>query len=83
MNDGSMFAGLMDYGGTEGDLDFYKKHPAIVFDREPVTDAAGNTVYRDGVYKIISVFKTNTLSSHGEFFNYMVGNFHNNDKEFC
>ena len=82
MNDGSMFAGLMDYGGTEGDLDFYKKHPTIVFDREPVTDAAGNTVYRDGVYKIISVFKTNTLSSHGEFFNYMVGNFHNNDKEF-
>ena len=33
------------------------------------------------MYKIISVFKTNTLMSHGEFFNYMVGNFQN-DKDF-
>ena len=72
MNDGSMFGNLMDYGGTEADIDFYKKHATIKFD----------TPQGDGVYKIISVFKTNTLSSHGEFFNYMVGNFHNNDKEF-
>ena len=69
MNDGSMFAGLMDYGGTEGNLDFYKKHPTIEFD----------TPQGDGVYKIISVFKTNT--AHGEPFNYMVGNFQN-DKDF-
>ena len=81
MNDGSMFAGLMEYGGTEGNLDYYKKHPSIIFDKEPVKDSAGNTVYRDGVYKIISVYKTNTLSAHGEFFNYMVGNFQN-DKDF-
>ena len=71
MNDGSMFAGLMDYGGTEGDLDFYKKHPTIKFD----------TPQGDGVYKIISVYKTNTLSAHGEFFKYMVGDFQN-DKDF-
>ena len=32
-------------------------------------------------YKIISVFKTNTLSSQGEFFNYMVGDFQN-EKDF-
>ncbi len=81
MNDGSMFAGLMEYGGTSGNLDYYKKHPTIIFDREPVTDGDGNEVTRDGVYKIISVFKTNTLSGHGEFFNYMVGNFQN-DKDF-
>ena len=71
MNDGSMFGGLMDYGGTEGDLDFYKKHAVIEFD----------TPQGDGVYKIISVFKTNTPSAHGEPFNYMVGNFQN-DKDF-
>ena len=71
MNDGSMFAGLMDYGGTEGNLDFYKKHPTIEFD----------TPQGDGVYKIISVFKTNTLSAHGEPFKYMIGDFQN-EKDF-
>ena len=71
MNDGSMFGDLMSYGGTEGDLDFYKDHPTFTFD----------TPQGDGVYKIISYYKTNTLSSHGEFFNYMVGNFQN-EKDF-
>lgn len=71
MNDGSMFGELMNYGGTEADMDFYKKHATIKFD----------TPQGDGVYKIISVYKTNTLSAHGEFFNYMVGNFQN-DKDF-
>ena len=71
MNDGSMFGNLMKYGGTVGDLEFYQKHPTIVFD----------TPQGDGVYKIISVFKTNTLSAHGKFFNYMVGNFQN-EKDF-
>lgn len=71
MNDGSMFGNLMYYGGTTGDLSFYKKSPTIKFD----------TPQSDGVYKIISVFKTNTLSSHGEFFNYMIGDFQN-EKDF-
>ncbi len=71
MNDGSMFGDLMEYGGTEGNLDFYKEHPTVVFD----------TPQGDGVYKIISVYKTNTLSAHGEFFNYMVGDFQN-EKDF-
>ncbi len=71
MNDGSMFGNLLNYGGTTGNLDFYKKSPTIRFD----------TPDGDGTYKIISVFKTNTLSSHGEFFNYMVGNFQN-EKDF-
>lgn len=71
MNDGSMFGDLMKYGGTTGNLDFYKKAPTIEFD----------TPDGNGTYKIISVFKTNTLSSHGEFFNYMVGNFQN-EKDF-
>ncbi len=71
MNDGSMFGNLLKYGTTSGDLDFYKSAPVIYFD----------TPDGDGVYKIISVFKTNSLSSQGEFFNYMIGNF-NSDSEF-
>ncbi len=71
MNDGSMFGNLMDYGGTSPDLDFYKEAPTIRFD----------TPQAAGTYKIISVFKTNTLSSQGEFFNYMIGNFQN-EKDF-
>lgn len=71
MNDGSMFGELMGYGGYEGDLDYYKDHSTVIF----------NTPQGDGVYKIISVYKTNTLSAHGEFFNYMVGDFQN-EKDF-
>lgn len=71
MNDGSMFGELMKYGGTTGNLDFYKESPTIEFD----------TPDGNGVYKIISVFKTSTLSTHGEFFNYMVGDFQN-EKDF-
>lgn len=71
MNDGSMFGNLLKYGGTSGNLDFYKTAPTIEFD----------TPEGNGVYKIISVFKTNTLSSQGEFFNYMVGDFQN-EKDF-
>lgn len=71
MNDGSMFHALMDYGGLDGDIDFYKEHPIIKF----------NTPEEDAEWKIISVFKTSTLFSHGEFFNYMQGTF-NSDAEF-
>lgn len=71
MNDGSMFGNLLNYGKTTGELSFYKKTPTITFD----------TPDGDATYKIISVFKTNSLSAHGEFFNYMIGNF-NSDSEF-
>lgn len=71
IQDGSMFGDLMKYGGTTGNLDFYKKSPTIEFD----------TPEAQGTYKIISVFKTNTLSSQGEFFNYMIGDFQN-EKDF-
>lgn len=71
MNDGTMFGNLLKYGGTTGDLGFYKKSPVVTF----------NTPSGDAKYKIISVFKTNTLSSQGEFFNYMIGNFQN-EKDF-
>ena len=71
MNDGSMFQNLMYYGKYEGDLDFYKETPTIHFD----------TPEGDGVYKIISVFKTNTLESQGKFFNYLTGSF-DSDAEF-
>lgn len=65
MTDGSMFHSLVDYGALKGNLDYYKKHPVIEF----------NTPEGDQSYKIISVFKTNTLFDHGEFFNYMQGTF--------
>lgn len=71
MNDGTMFADMLKYGGYSIDMDFYKKAPTITF----------NTPEGNGTYKIISVFKTNTLSSHGEFFNYMIGAFQN-EKDF-
>lgn len=65
IRDGSMFHQLVNYGDLKGDLDFYKEHPIIEF----------NTPEGDEQYKIISVFKTNTLYEHGEFFNYMQGSF--------
>ncbi|MBQ6387576.1 MAG: class B sortase [Ruminococcus sp.] len=71
MNDGSMFGNLMSYAGMSANLDFYKEAPVVEFD----------TPKADGKYKIISVFKTNTLSSQGEFFNYMIGSFQN-EKDF-
>ena len=71
MNDGSMFGNLLNYGVTSPNMDFYKKTPTVEFD----------TPDGQATYKIISVFKTNTLSAHGEFFNYMVGDFQN-EKDF-
>ncbi|WP_316631656.1 class B sortase [uncultured Ruminococcus sp.] len=74
MLDGSMFAGLLGYspkGDLKGDLEFYQDHPVITF----------NTPDGDAKYKIISVFKTSTRYEHGEFFNYMQGEF-NSDAEF-
>ncbi len=65
IRDGSMFHSLVNYGDTKGNLDYYKKHPIIEF----------NTPEGDQKYKIISVFKTNTLYDHGYFFNYMQGTF--------
>ena len=66
IRDGSMFHSLLDYSkGLEGNLEYYKKHPIIEF----------NTPEGDAKYKIISVFKTSTLYAHGEFFNYMQGEF--------
>ena len=74
MNDGSMFAGMMKYspkGDLKGVLEYYQEHPVIIF----------NTPDGDAKYKIISVFKTSTRYEHGEFFNYMQGEF-NSDAEF-
>ncbi|MGN0518191.1 MAG: class B sortase [Acutalibacteraceae bacterium] len=61
MNDGSMFADITKYQY----MDYYSKSPTITF----------NTIYSDAEWKVISVFKTNTLSEHGEFFNYLRGEF--------
>ena len=74
MNDGSMFAGMLKYspkGDLKGDLEYYQEHPVITF----------NTPDGDAKYKIISVYKTSTRYEHGEFFNYMQGEF-NSDAEF-
>ncbi len=61
MKDGQMFAELLKFS----DLDFYKQNPIIEFD----------TPDEKGIYKIISVFKTNTLPEHGKIFNYLISEF--------
>ena len=61
MQDGRMFANLKFFE----DIDFYKKTPTFTF----------NTIYEKSDWKIISVFKTNTLDSQGDFFNYLRGDF--------
>ena len=72
MVDGSMFHELMNYSDRfEGDLDYYRDHSVFTF----------NTPDGDAKWKVISVFKTSTLYAHGEFFNYMQGDF-TSDAEF-
>ena len=66
MLDGSMYHELMNYSDRfEGDLDYYRDHSVFTF----------NTPEEDAQWKVISVFKTSTLYAHGEFFNYMQGEF--------
>lgn len=61
MADGQMFADLIKFS----DLEFYREHPIIKFD----------TLNEEATWKIISIFKTNTLSEHGKIFNYTLQNF--------
>ena len=61
LNSGRMFTDLLKYK----QLDFYKNAPVFTFD----------TVYEESQWKIISVFITNTLESHGEVFDYLRVNF--------
>ena len=61
MQDGRMFGTLKYYE----DFDFYKKNPTFTF----------NTIYEKSEWQIISILKTNTLESQGEFFNYLRGDF--------
>ena len=74
MLNGSMFHEITNYASGysfNADLNYYKKHSVITF----------NTPDGDAKWKVISVFKTSTLFEHGEFFNYMQGEF-NSDAEF-
>lgn len=71
MRDGRMFQNLMNYGTYTGNLDFYKEHPIVFFD----------TPEGDADWKIISIYKTNTLDAHGDYFDYLTGSF-NSDAEF-
>ncbi len=67
MDNGQVFHQLLSYA----DINFYKSTPVIQFD----------TPEYDADWKIISVFKTNTLSEQGEFFNYLRGTF-NSETDF-
>lgn len=67
MRGGSMFGVLLNFV----DLNFYKEHPTITF----------NTLAKRSEWKIISVFKTNTLESQGKLFDYLKIDFAS-DKEF-
>ena len=63
MQDGRMFANLKNFE----DLTFYKSTPTFTF----------NTIFEKSQWKIISIFKTNTLDYQGDFFNYLRGSFQN------
>ena len=65
MNNGTMYMGLLDYGSYKGDLEFYKTAPTLFF----------NTPQGVEQYVIFSVYKTSTLEIHGDFFNYLIGEF--------
>lgn len=65
MNDGSMFAGILKYTH----LDFYKLTPSFTFD----------TIFESAKWKVISVFRTNTLPEHGPIFDYLRGSFSNGE----
>lgn len=67
MRDASMFGHLIRYD----DLNFYKQRPKITF----------NTLAKRSEWKIISVFKTNTLESQGKLFDYLKIDFAG-DKDF-
>lgn len=61
MDNGMVFHQLLDYAN----INFYANAPVIHFD----------TPKYNADWKIISVFKTNTLPAHGDFFNYLIGEF--------
>lgn len=65
MNNGTMYHDLVNYGEYEGDLKYYKKRPTLFF----------NTPEGVEQWMIFSVYKTSTLERHGEFFNYLIGDF--------
>lgn len=67
MFDGSMFYPLIDYY----DLDVYASAPTITYD----------TYEEAGEWKIIAVFKTNTYSSQGDFFDYFVSDFDTDEEK--
>ena len=61
MRDGRMFANLTDFD----QLEVYRNTPVFTY----------NTIYEKSKWKIISIFKTNTLKWQGEIFNYLRGSF--------
>lgn len=65
MNNGTMYADLLDYGKYTGNLEAYKNAPTLFF----------NTPEGVEQWIIFSVYKTSTLEIHGEFFNYLLGTF--------
>ena len=61
MDNGMVFHQLLSYPN----INFYSQSPIIQFD----------TPEYDADWKIISIYKTNTLGIHGEFWNYLRGTF--------
>lgn len=71
MADGSMYMDLVSFGEFEPDMEFYRSTPTLFF----------NTPEGNEQYIIFAVVKTNTLASHGDFFNFLMGDF-DNDAQF-
>lgn len=72
MEDGTMFADLLKYGGYTGNLKFYKKSPVIT-----ISTPKGGTQ----TYKIFSIFKSNVDNYLGEYFDFYCAKF-KNDPQF-
>ncbi len=61
MRNGEMFANILKFS----DVNFCRENPIINFD----------TLNETRKYKVISIFKTNTLPEQGEIFNYQISSF--------
>lgn len=68
MRDGQVFGELIKYK----DLSYYQEHPVIRFD----------TVYAEGDWKVLAVFRAIPLSEHGEVFSYQSFSNAANEEEF-
>ncbi|MBQ9742267.1 MAG: sortase [Ruminococcus sp.] len=65
MNNGSMYAAITQFGKWSPNVSAYKNAPTLFF----------NTPAGNEQWVIFAYYKTSTLTAHGDFFNYLQGDF--------